>query len=200
MAFPEAPILDDFNRANEQPVTGWTNVTGAGGMRVVSNGMTGDSVTWCRAFWNQSFSAPFEWRATVSNVSAGYVLDLWYLTNDGNNNGYRLLSEIPGIGSVRLQRMVSGGGTALADFSWTLATGDSFGVRVDGSGAHYVYAKAAAGSWTLLGIANDSTYTSGYVALGTAGDGAAIYDDFAAGYPVLPTMYVTARMRGMAVA
>lgn len=191
MASPTTAILDSFTRANEDPVTGWTNLAGKGNMKVVSNALTGSSATWCGVYWPAVFTAPCEWYVTVTaNLTGGAIFEIAYMLSDsgavspirsGNANGYRLLSNWPSADRVALQRIDNGALTSLADWAWTPTNGDTFLFQVSAAGLHTVSGKAAAGAWTQIGQYADTTYTSGTFSPGTDGTGTQTFDDAGGG-------------------
>ncbi len=98
----------------------------------------------------------------------------------GTLNGYYLFVNST---SAKLYRIDSGTNTQLgADFTQTIATGDSFGMSLVGS-TITVYFKAAAGSWTSLGTRTDATYSAaGKIGIrGADGTNISLADDFGGG-------------------
>lgn len=190
-AFPAAPLVDDFNRANENPAAGWTGVTGVDPMRVVSNRLTGGGSTWSGSFYNRRVARiPFEMQVTlISGFSGGGVQELNYLTDDagavwpirdGFRRGYRVYFSLPTSSQIEVHRTDGAGGDAVvATWAWTTSNDDRYGIRVDplGRHTHYGWDDALPG-WTTLGSFVDQTYTDGYAGLFTDGFGTATWDDF----------------------
>ncbi len=205
MAIPDTGILDSFDRANEEPVTGWTDMAGKGGAKIVSNVMTGDSAAYCGAYWNQVFTVPCEWYLTITDaIGAADTIEPVYMLTDGgaaspirdsNKTGYVFLTNFPADNRVAVRRYDNGAfAAAMGDWAWATENGDSFLFRVEAGGAHSVYGKASAGAWTLIGTFVDNTYTSGTFAWGSTATGTGAANNFgggALGQVVLPDADVT---------
>lgn len=200
MPFPTTPILDNFNRANENPVTGWTDVIG--GMQIVSNAITGDSPGFfCAASYNTTMTVPMEFYITaVNEIGTGAVPQWHYLTVWDAVNGFRgydIIPNIPDSASFFIRRDDIGSNTTMVTATVTggnLTNGDSFGVQVLTSGDHLVWYKRAAGSWVQVGAFKDATYTSGKCFLQTDSVATGIFDDFGGGQmPEKQSYYVSRR-------
>ena len=62
------PIVDDFNRANENPLSGggnWTTITSIGGAQLVSNAVAASGSTTAGSLWHTVFTGDVETYATV---------------------------------------------------------------------------------------------------------------------------------------
>lgn len=197
MPAPAAPIIDSFNRANEDPATGWTDF--AAGMKVDTNELTGDSVANCKAYpAGFSVSTPCEFYWThVNEVAGASVLEVYYLlTNNGggpiadaSKNCYQVLTAFPAATDLTVRRLDNNTPTLLKTWTWAWQNGDKVWVNVQGA-THTVYTKHPAGEWTSLGAFTDSTYTTGTIAVATDGNGTARYDDVGGGSVSVPKIRV----------
>jgi hypothetical protein len=182
---PLSAPIDDFNRANENPLAGgWTNsiVGGENGFQVSSNQLTCSVTTTCTA-WRPSptFGADAEsWAKLPTLPGVGNTLRLYVrLQMPGTTGGYMLrANQLSGTDEVWLERF-NGGATRLLTIPQELATGDTILLRAKGSSIE-AWRLPSGGSWTRLGVVQDSTYpTAAYVGVGLRGTAGRI-DDFGA--------------------
>jgi hypothetical protein len=200
MPFPTTPILDAFNRANEDPAVGWSVMTGIDDMRVVSNKLTGGGTTWSGSSYDGLvFTVPMEMYVTnVFGMGSGGVQEINYLCrdatsglkpNDGNRNGYALITNLTVVDEITLNRLDAGVSTTVHEWAISgggIDVGDSFGIYVDSNNFHHLYFKHTTGAWIEQGVPiQDATYTSGFGTLQTDGNGTAEWDDFGGGTPVV---------------
>jgi hypothetical protein len=197
--FPYAGVLDNFNRANAalDGTANWRRdmrSAGAEDLWVQSNacsaitvGDGGEASDWweaktfrsdCEAYVRvPQVKSDFEIWARGSDLSGGlpqaYVV--WYRYIDATH------------GEVRLQRYGPGGSgwwVNISDpVSFTLADGDSLGIRVKGS-TITAFGKHGAGSWEALVAATDTAMpTGGQIGLLTYNDPFTftVFDDFGGG-------------------
>ena len=192
MPFPTTGILDNFNRANENPVSqggNWTSPQNAGDTTegVVTNVLVrGDSAA----------STASAYR---SNASTGDDCEVFAtVAIKGNNDEYsciRLRVQTGTLGNYYQARLRPQAGTDLvhidsaASNTWTqlgaavsqeFAVGDAWGLEAIGTTLTF-YFQASGGSWSSLFNRTDSTYATGgyladYVEFGTWG-----HDDFGGG-------------------
>lgn len=207
MAFPTTGILDNFNRANEQPVGGGWNVNSIAGpgviptLRVVSNQLANDAGGGTSGqYWDTQFGPDIETFATIgvkppadnSNIAVlyargqnlgttsldGYVL---YVFNNGTTERF-----------LRIYREDDGNDTLLVTAQMTdgdYEVGDKVGIRVVGS-TITAWENIAGAGWVQQATATDSTYAGlgycGFVWLdGTTGR----MDDFGGGTVRDDTVY-----------
>lgn len=182
MAFPTLGILDDFNRADEDPLAlGWAGpiFSGERQLRISSNQAAPHSVDlYGNSYWNSSAIGPdIECYCTLSSSWAASDRIIFYFrsTVGASVSGYRVaFRNIAGDHLVFIERMDANVNTTLGatiDPADTFASGDKFGAEMIGNTINAYY-KQGAGAWTSLGSRTDSTYTgTGYigVALTTAG-------------------------------
>jgi Siphovirus-type tail component, C-terminal domain len=172
LPFPVTPVLDTFNRADvgPPPSASWTNdlrASGSPGLAVRSNQVKALSVgPEASAWWSAAtFHDDCEAYVTCANTPPG-DFEVWArgtALSGGFPQGY-LAWYNAAAGEVRLQRYGPGGAggyvSIAAAVSFILAAGDSLGVRVQGS-TITAWGKHAAGSWTLLSSATDTTFATG---------------------------------------
>lgn len=179
-AFPTAPLLDDFNRADANPAGGnWSSpvAVSSDGVRVVSNQL-GPTGLGGSGYWNvQTFGPDQEVRAKWPSVGLAQHQYLRIVQPGvGTVDGYKIFW----LGSItaQIKRLDDGVETQLgADITISAADNDLVGARVIGTTISiYVNGVPPASS-----TRTDSTYTgAGYIGLGLA-SGSGRWDDFRAG-------------------
>lgn len=191
LSFPNTPILDDFNRANEgpPPSSNWT--TGVGlligvflhGHRVVSNALaraTGEAES--ESYWNAAqFGPNAECYLTVSNATGLQELGLSVRVSDigtGSADGYTVLIFN---GGLQVFKTTDGSPALLAaQTSHTIATGNKYGVQAVG-GIVRLWCDSGSG-WEMLLSADDATLTSaGSIAIFSSSTTTTTFDDFGGG-------------------
>lgn len=186
--FPNAAIIDDFNRANETPITGWTDTweVGSVGFSVFSNAArTASNANGTVYRSTTNYGPEVDVAVTLAAVSS-YEQVALMLANEGTSgvDGY-VLSY--GGGSLEFYRVDNGAFNIIAacTASVTLSGGDAVGVRRVTGGNFTTYtctSGAGCGTsgvgWTQRGTCTDNTYTSaGKVGL-RAGGSSSTFDDF----------------------
>lgn len=171
MSFPTTSVLDDFNRANESPLSqagAWSD-DGSNGLQLVSNAVSSSSSNKqshrttqppanCEAFvtiaTKPSDGQSVNVRARISSLGT-------------SPNGYFVHAlASSGTDVLTIQRFDAGANTTLATVNQEFASGDSIGIQIVGSRIGLWY-KASAGSWTELTSTTDATYTAaGYIGIG----------------------------------
>lgn len=191
--FPTTSVLDNFNRANENPLSDgglWSSTPGPlstlAALQIVSNAVKWQTSSSGAVWADATLGADEESYATISTLpAAGNSIRIWVrVVNPGLTtvNGYDL-SYLQGTG-FQFHICTSGTRTQLGStISGSLAAGDKFGLSVVGS---VLYAwKYTAGAWTLLGSYDTSSDATKYTAAGHIAleirDGTAICDDFGGG-------------------
>ena len=161
MAFPDYTVTDDFNRADENPLSGgglWSGPLRAadGRLKIVSNQVahaTGAGATGT-AYYTVPLVSPFQIWCEIPDASGDQGID--YCSQEPNQTnelqGYRWQSN----GSVlQLYRVAEGAYTKVAgDYAIVLANGDALGVHLDGS-AHKLYHRTG-GVWSLIDTFTDA--------------------------------------------
>lgn len=182
MAFPTTPVLDDFNRANENPLS---NGTWAGNI-------FGDTAA-CKLDTNEATAAaPFassRWSAATFGPDIEVYTDIellsqntgviWRVTNPGASvNGYEAI-YFPAESVVRVYKIVSGVETQIgADIAQAFSVGDGLGAAMAGTGIT-IYRRSS-GVWGSIATRTDGTNTTaGYLAV--AIDTGTYIDNFGGG-------------------
>lgn len=199
-AFPSTSVLDTFNRADEDPLSGGGNwagpiLSGLNQMKVVSNGIMQSLVVASQSgtsYWNAATFGPgSEVYFDVTTVWANNASDVWTWCNGQNENsgsvdGYAMVAgRSTGSWVWVLYRVDNGAWTKLgADLATQLlSAGDGVGIECGTSGIFQTYYKASGGSWTTLGTTRtDTTYTSGHIGLSKGYlDSTSVVDNFGGG-------------------
>jgi len=177
------PILDSFNRANENPLSGGGNWSGlsSGGAQLLNNAVASSGAGTTTSGWNGSYTGDVEARATVliSTDNAGLVADA-SLNGSGQLSGY--IWQWQGANSpatFALYREDANAFTTLATFDgFSLDPGDQLALRVIGNSVQgWVY---HLGSWQQVASATDTTYRTGKIGVRPRGT-TPIIDDFGGG-------------------
>ncbi len=166
-SFPTTPILDTATRANENPLSfsgKWTTASGINALKIASNEIAPQgSAQESASYWNVAKFKDAEAYFTVNTALT--------VTNDHINvfvrldgvalNGYfaQYARDTVGGDNINICRLDAGVSTTLATFPQGVSVGDSVGVAVSGNTITAWY-KPAAGSWTYLGKATDTTYST----------------------------------------
>jgi len=167
VAFPTTGILDDFNRADANPLDGsWTNgFWGDGNLRLVSNQIYAVS-GWGGARYNAAtYGADSEVYLSIPYSSTVAFLHLRVGGTDADPDSYAFRYQ-SGDAASNLRRLDDGVQTQLgAAFTATISTSnDKLGLEAIGSTiTAYRY---VSGAWASLASRTDATYSSaGYLAV-----------------------------------
>jgi peptidoglycan/xylan/chitin deacetylase (PgdA/CDA1 family) len=177
------PILDNFNRANETPLSGggnWSNLS-SGGVHLLNNAVAASGTGTSTSGWKDSYTGDVEARATVllSTNNAGLVAAA-SLNGAGQLSGY--IWQWQGANSpatFALYREDANVFTTLATFDgFSLDSGDQLALRVIGNSVQgWVY---HLGTWQQVASATDTTYRTGKIGVRPRGT-TPILDDFGGG-------------------
>lgn len=164
--FPAAPILDNFNRANELPLSASNWTTAFAGdpyaLQVIGNQVASSGAGFGSQAWKTAYQIPFDtyftWVSSDTDFAHFWVLDDSSLSHDllnvGDPVGYQLsLTKSSSPTKFELWRVD-------VDDNWTqlvndrppvppFAVGDSYGLRIKQGGVIEVWRKPAAGVWSL---------------------------------------------------
>ena len=176
MALPSTPLLDDFSRPDENPLSNqgrWvvpdTDFPGPG--QLVSQRLIGpgDSTS-TLYYWSPlpSLRETEAW-ATVANAQAGTTF--WIATRLRDVGGTAALDGYlfqSTIGTVTIRKLVDGGFVTLSSRSFARAAGDVLVFRSVGN-VHTAYAVRGI-SVIQIGSSVDSDYADGYVGVGLFGN------------------------------
>lgn len=181
-------VLDDFNRANQTPLTApWATPlkTGNGAINLTGNQLAAAAAVASDAYWNGRLYGPDVALAvtipTLPTGGASNYVGLWArVTGAGTAtpSGYAML-VVPGASAVLVYRVDSGVETLLGTFSCTFIAGDKLGFQLVGSTLYLWHFSGSA--WTLRGKVEDSTYTAAGRVGYTTDSATARADDFVAG-------------------
>lgn len=184
-SFPCATLVDDFNRADETPITGWTDTweVGSVGFSISSNTArtsSNSNGTVYKTTTNYGPNLDVFTKMTAFD-SGGYQQLAFRLVSEGTSgvDGYIVNAAS---GQLELYRVDNGSFNIVAacTVSQTLTNGDSFGARANGS-AIAIYYKVAAGSWNQISSCTDATH-SGAGKIGfRAGGQSSTFDEVWAG-------------------
>jgi len=191
MSFPTTGLLDDFNRADADPIDGsWSSplYQSETGLRIVSGAIDAAISSGRNSYYSAAQYGPdCEVYAKLTQQSTGggsaRIFARIINPNTPNLSGYRLVVFQGGSGPERIQRIDNGTAVTLgADMTETVSDGDLIGLECLGSAIRaYLF---TGGSWQLLGTRIDTTYAgAGYLGVEQiAGTGSAnIMDDFGGG-------------------
>jgi hypothetical protein len=179
VVFPSTPVLDNFNRTAENPLTDgglWTPTNSSYGRTLAkTNGTqaltTQANGTFCGATWRQIRqrinNAPIEQFLDVAALpDVSNWIDLQFPDNatSATANGYYMYMNQTTWGV----RIVTGGtpGATITSGSVTWVAGDGMGCSITKAGLITCYRRSG-GVWSVLGSGTDTTYTA---ALYTAWD------------------------------
>lgn len=187
MAFGDSSILDNFNRADEDPATGWGSSNN--NIKVVSNGAIAnvDNAT-CLGYWTAaSFGADCEAFLTMTTVTTevgdwGAVFARCQgETSAATLDGYLAQwTATAGTDELILSRMDNGSTTQLGStHSEEMTNGDKLGVECIGSTIK-MFRDVGAG-WVETVSATDSTYGSAGRIIAGARDVETVLDDVGGG-------------------
>jgi len=191
--FPHTGILDDFNRSNEgpPPSSDWDDdlfLTGLfGQFAVVSNQAipaleNGTAAASWAAILNGNTEVyttiPSVPDAEAENVAVAVLMEDTYDTV--LPTGYILQRGVDDDDELVIVRIDGGDGVIVSDEILVMEDGMSIGLRV-GNGVVSSWYKLSAGSWTLLGEANDDTYDGPWKIGITTSDEDTIIDNFGGG-------------------
>ena len=177
------PIVDNFNRANENPLSGGGNwsALSSGGVQLVNNAVASNGSGTSTSGWKTTYTGDVEARTTVliSTDNAG-VMTHAALNGAGQLSGY--LWQWQGANSpatFALYREDANVFTQLATFNgFLLDPGDQLALQVTGNSVQgWVY---HLGSWQQVASATDTTYRTGKLGLRLRGT-TPIADDFGGG-------------------
>jgi hypothetical protein len=187
---PNPPLLDNFNRANENPVSqsgNWASVgiNGGPGARLSSNSL-------------RSFPSPnggYSYRVSpypggnvqaavkvTTRPSTNHHLSVLICIQDAGTagwDGYELRGKVlSGTDSWEIRRVTNGTATVMATKSLEIATNGTMLLRRLGNTLEFWW-KPSSGSWALQQSTTDTTYMWGMIGVGGYSSG--VLDDFSGG-------------------
>lgn len=189
-AFPTNPVLDTFDRANENPLANgnWLGpvVTTDSTMKILTN-VAASAGTFSESYWNTRIFGPKEETYVImstksANGGASFVQLRLVTPNTSGASGYEFdAAPVAGTDTAYILRMDNATFTQIGStFTQEWAAGDSLGLEAIGN-TITAYRKPAAGSWGSVTSATDTTYpNAGYISIGV-NDATARLNDFGGG-------------------
>jgi hypothetical protein len=165
--FPTTGILDNFNRANADPLDGnWSAALGFNGLALTSNQVQSPTTSYEDAYWTAAnFGPNMEVYATIATKGGnGHEVSFYArLINPASSttaDGYNFWSQVMGGTDIHaFYRLDNNGFTQIgSDISMEIASGDKLGGESIGS--THTYYRHNGTSWSALGTWTDGTYTA----------------------------------------
>lgn len=169
----DLPILDNFNRANQDPIVGWTtfDVANYKNLAVVSNqlkrGATGGTGNYGNAIYSMIFNADQAFYFTiVTRGGDGQRLEIHIRAQDIQTttlDAYivELTRNISGNDAISILRVDNGIGTQLGALDTSVDFLDGDGFRLSMQGSVISVWRRSSGVWSLITTRSDSTYPLG---------------------------------------
>lgn len=166
MAFlSNTTLLDDFT-GNENPISGWTSLTGNNHQQTGGQlaGTTVDVVHWSYITALLSVFGPAQDFAIIVPTKPsgdGHYIGLTPRLHDPTVDGYAFLAQNQtGTDNLRLYRIDNGGFTGLGagNVAQEYSAGDWFGIRCEGSTITLYRSTDGGATWTSIQSVTDATY------------------------------------------
>ena len=186
LSFPATPILDNFNRANENPIdpthwlSGWNgdHIPAGQAFKIVSNKIVTNGVgNQTSALWKTPYAGDSEVYVDLSTLGPGEYNSISAAVDDAAGNQYQFQIAQ---GSGWFLTCYAPGYHSLFNGTDQFQNGDSAGMRVS-NGVISVWRKPAGGSWYQLASVNDSSLTGGSIGIESDSRGQSIFDNFGGG-------------------
>lgn len=184
---PKPVLLDNFNRANENPVSqggNWASIgiNGGSGARLQSNRLQNLAQPGT-SHRTSTFSGPAEASATITSLpSSNHWLSVYVCLQDAGTagwDGYELRTTVvSGADLWEIRKVVNGSPSVLASTNLDLVSGGTMLLRRLGNNLEFWW-RPPGGDWSLKLSAPDSTYVTGRIGIGGQKSGA--LDDFGGG-------------------
>lgn len=188
---------DNFNRANETPLSGsgsWTSVTGSPGtFDLVSNAATPHSFTPDAEMYYSAIGWPDDQfsRAKISVtgvVGGGSGMGLIIRASTSARTLYRLIMDHAGANNVDVAKLVAGAYTSIARFTQVWSDGDTWEFRATGSILQVFLNNVQVGTDQI-----DAGITSGSAGIAySSSESAGLIDDWQGGDLVVPSVIIGA--------
>lgn len=187
VVFPKTGILDDFNRANENPLSGnWINDALAEGadnqLQIVSNQVKAVTVnTSCEAYYNTVYNGNLEVYFTVITKPGPLErVEMGFLKSPGTGtySGYQLTCEdvAAGTDALNISRADSGSTTQIGTVAVEYAANDVLGMSITKAGLITVYQNGV----KKLSV-TDTTYTGDFYLYACIRNTTGVIDNFGGG-------------------
>ena len=210
-AFPTTSVLDNFNRADENPLGNgnWSNpwYAGLNNLKILTNEVTSTGSGFGSAWWSAStFGPDSECFATIAGQptlnQAFNVIVRSVNNNTASLDGYQAHFETGAVDdTVQIQRIDDTATTTLgATITQGFINGDAIGVEIIGSTLR-AYRKPSGGSWAQIGTdRTDATYSAaGNIALGIGDNISGKADDFGGGTVIAGGAPTTKKLAALGV-
>lgn len=166
--FPSTAVLDNFNRADQEPVTGWTDdlFGNSSDCKLTSNtlreGTSGDgSCYWTSAFSGGDQEGYITLPNADSHTAGGAVrfIVCGLSVGSANVDGYALeFVKDAGTDFLRLRELTNGAYTTMGStVNQEVTNGDSLGIEAFSDGTVNAWFKDGASAWTLLFTRTDAS-------------------------------------------
>lgn len=191
MAFPNASVvvLDDGNRANEDPLSNggsWTTMAGLSAPAIVSNKIsTNQGATYVGSSWTRTSYLNVDVTMDIDTLNASSEFYLYARSQAATDAANKYVLLIINNGATwRLLKKIGGANTTITESFPSLASGAGrkIGLHVLGSALEAWYFDGS--TWSLVLSGTDSAIGgSGFIGF-LAGVNTFITDNFSAGVPV----------------
>jgi hypothetical protein len=185
---PSEPVFDDCSRANENPLSQAGQWVGVGGstppLKLESERIRNPSTS--EFAFATSRRTQVLWASEIYvkvTATPSQLSRLWVRADGSTSNGYFV--DFTG-GKVKLNKLVAGKTTLLKEVSREVKTNGVIGLTAKGSLLAAWYREEGAAEWELVATAEDTTFPSGYIGLGTNSPNTR-YDDVGGGGFLKPT-------------
>ena len=184
LALTTTALLDDFNRADENPLSGggrWAQLNSSSNpLQIISNATASVTSTNGTSYWTRdTFASTEVWARISSAQNFGVLLRLQDVGGANTWDGYELFANASN-DTLDLRRVTNATTTSLVTRSVSaIAIGVGIMLRAYGTRLEAWYFKASV--WTLVTSTDDSTYTSGNMGLRVGPTSPGIVTDFGGG-------------------
>lgn len=166
-----AVLLDNFNRADANPISGsWGTLNSALDLIIASNQVTGENASFTnRSYFTTVFAANCQAYISIPTLpGVGQTINVLARLKDpgATFDAYQVrYTQQSGTDTIDIDRLDDAVGTSLGTFNQELIAGDKIGIWCfDSTIQAWAF---TAGAWNLIGSAVDATYPAGgYFGLG----------------------------------
>lgn len=180
MAFPDYPLVDDFDRPDESPpMTGWADVSVGYGFSVVSDAavqVVGGGIISYMPSLGIFGDCEARFTLTAPPIGGTNFVGLVVHLKLAPQEYYAVY--ILGDGAVQIIKYGTG---VLDSTSVVLAANDEFGIQILASTINVYYRPVGGGAWSNILSAVDADYVSGYIGMVGGDASSAIINDFGGG-------------------
>jgi hypothetical protein len=192
MAAPKFPILDDFNRADENPLgsvsTAWFKLSLPANFSISSNQLPGLGGQACAVWSNtpNSFFGDFEAYLSMETFSVSDdhfgVVGRWSASGDNDTRYRGYLARVTKAGVITIATRFGSTLNVLTTANTGVALTDGSAILFRGHGSLLEVSLRRAGVWAIEASVSDSTFAAGHIGMfWQSGGGAARMDNFGGG-------------------